>query len=157
MKKNNTSLITDQVMSQIKSGRVSMKPKAYYSLLAVLSVSVVVFSGVAIAYLSSIMFYWFRVSSADTMAWGARSNLSESIAAFPWWVLIAATILLILSIILVRHQGRMYRHRISIVAVFIIISSLILGSLLATFDIGRIQTSGQSNIQNNNRGNYQNN
>ena len=82
MRKQTSTDIKASVMDQIKSGKVHMKPRPYYTLLGLTSVGAVVLAGVAIAYLSSIVFLWFRILAADTMAYGARANLSESIATF---------------------------------------------------------------------------
>ena len=123
MKKQATttsSPISKSVMDQIKSGKVHMKPRAYYWLLSLVTISAVVLAGITMTYLSSIVFFWLRVVTADTMAYGARANLNDAIASFPWWALIAAAILLYVAVSLVRKQGRMYKHKTSsIVAVIV--------------------------------------
>lgn len=129
--------ITSTVMDQIKSGKVRMKPRSYYTLLAVVSIVAVTLAGLSIAYLSSIMFFWFRIQTADTMAWGARANLSTAIDSFPWWALIVAILLSIVAIMLVRHQGRTYKHKTSTVALVLLLCSLLVGFGLSFFDIGQ--------------------
>ena len=136
MKKSKSSISKD-VMSQIKHGKVRMKPKLYHVLLGITTIGSVIATGFTIAYLSSIMFFWVRVQTAGTMAWGARANLEESIASFPWWALLLAVILLVVAIYLVRDQGRLYKHKAGTIAVVIVMSSIILGLIFSMFDIGK--------------------
>lgn len=136
MKKSKSSISKD-VMSQIKHGKVRMKPKLYHVLLGVTTIGSVIATGFTIAYLSSIMFFWVRVQTAGTMAWGARANLEESVASFPWWALILSIILLAVAIYLVRDQGRLYKHKAGTIAVVIVTSSIILGLIFSMFDIGK--------------------
>lgn len=140
MKNPTTTDISQSVMAQIKSGTVRMKPRVYYSLLGVVSVLTIVLAGVSVAYLSSILFFWLRIQTADTMAWGARANLSQSIAEFPWWVVIVATVLLVLAIALVRRHGVMYRHKTSTIALILVACSLLLGLGLSYLNVGASHT-----------------
>jgi hypothetical protein len=136
MKKPTSTDISQSVMAQIKSGNVRMKPRMYFGLLGVVSVLTIVLAGISVAYLSSILFFWLRVQTADTMAWGARANLSQSIAEFPWWALVAATALLALAVMLVRRHGLMYRHKTSTIALILVVSSLLLGLGLSYLNVG---------------------
>ena len=125
MNDRNQDTISASVMDQIKSGKVRMKPRAYYVALSVASVGAVILAGISIAYLSSIMFYWIRIQTADTMAWGARANLNESIASFPWWA-----------------------------ALIVIVSSILLGFGLSLFDVGTSHTPNQQNYRGQGQGQY---
>lgn len=145
MREQDPSKINKSVISAIKSGKVHMRPRAYFTLLGFVSIGAVVLAGVATAYLMSIMSFWVRIQMADTMAYGARANLRESIASFPWWALVAAAILLVLAIVLVRHHGKMYKHKVSTVAIVLIICSLILGLGLSFLDVGKSHTSNRMN------------
>ena len=135
-----TSAIGKSVMDQIKSGKVHMKPRAYYSLLTIATTGAVVLAGITITYLSSIMFFWLRVVTADTMAYGARANLNDAIASFPWWALIAAAILLYVAVSLVRKQGRMYKHKTSSIVAVIVAGAIVLGFVLSLLNIGNSHT-----------------
>ena len=145
MRKQTSTDIKASVMDQIKSGKVHMKPRPYYTLLGLTSVGAVVLAGVAIAYLSSIVFLWFRILAADTMAYGARANLSESIATFPWWVVVLALLFLAVAVILVRKQGRMYKHKTGTIVFVIIACSLLIGLLLSFINIGNSHTQNPLN------------
>lgn len=154
MKDHSPDTISASVMDQIKSGNVRMKPRAYYVALSIVSVAAVILAGVSIAYLSSIMFYWFRIQTADTMAWGARANLNESIASFPWWAVLLSLGMLAVAVLLVRSHGHMYKHKTSTIAVIVIVSSLLLGFSLSLFDVGKSHMPNQQNSRGQGQGQY---
>lgn len=143
MKTRTPDNISSSVMDQIKSGKVHMKPRAYYVALSIASLGAVVLAGITLAYLSSIMFFWVRIQTADTMAWGARANLSESIASFPWWAALLSLALIIVAVVLVRRHGRMYQHKTSTIAAVLVVGSLLLGLGLSLLDIGAPHTPSQ--------------
>jgi len=145
MNKQAPITIGESVMRQIKSGSVRMRPRSYYALLGGVSIVATLLAGITIAYLSSIVFFWIRVITADTMAYGARANLSASISSFPWWALVLAIGLTVVAVVLVRKQGRMYRHKTSTILVGIVACSLVLGFGLSFLEIGRWHTPNQVN------------
>lgn len=137
--------ISASVMKKIKNGEVQMRPRIYYTLLGLASVGAVVLSGIMSAYLFSIIFFWLRVQTADTMAYGARANLANSIDTFPEWALILSLALLATAIILAHRYRRIYKHKVSTVAVVVISCSLILGLVLSLFGIGKSNTPVRNN------------
>ena len=145
MKKQTSIDIKASVMDQIRNGQVRMKPRSYYTLLSIASVGAATLASVAIAYLFSIVFFWFRILAADTMAYGARANLNELITSFPWWVVVLALLFLTIAVILVRKHGRMYKHRISTIILIIITSSLLVGLGLSFLSIGNSHTPNSLN------------
>lgn len=157
MKKETTTNISTAVMGQIQSGKVHMKPRLYYALLSLLSVGVVVLAGLSIAYLSSVVFFWLRIMSADTMAYGARANLAEALASFPWWAPILALGLLVAAALLIHRQGRMYRHKMSTIILVITACALLLGGVLSFFGVGDLQTSHMSGQSGQGRGRWRDN
>ncbi len=138
--------INASVMKRIRSGKVRMKPRSYYSLLGAVATGTVLMSGLTLAYLSSIVFFWLKIQTAETMAYGARMRLSDAIASFPWWALALALLLLATSVLLVRHQGQMYKHKISTIILAIITSSVLLGFIFSLFDIGKPATPNQPGL-----------
>ena len=137
MKKRSKSNLGEAVMKQIQTGKISMRPKAHFIWLAVATSATVVLASLTIAYLFSIGLLWMRIQSADTMARGARNNLAESISNFPWWIAIAATLLLIAAVVMVRKYSHLYKYRLSELILVIVLASLILGMVFTLFDIGR--------------------
>lgn len=136
MKKRTPTSISSSVMDTIKSGRVHMRPRLYYAALSVATVGAVILSGVLITYLLSIVFFWLRIITSDTMAYGARANFNEAVASFPWWALALVVPLLTIAILLVRQQGRIYKHKTRSLVALIIICSLVLGFGLSFVAIG---------------------
>lgn len=136
MKKQHATKLSVSVMDQIKSGKVHMRTRLYFTLLSLVSVGAVILAGISIAYLSSIVLFWVRVMTAGTMAYGARANLSESIASFPWWALVLAMLLLVITVMLVRKQGQMYRHKTSSIVLGIVAGASLLGLGLFLSNIG---------------------
>ena len=127
MKKNVNSISSD-VMSQIKGGKIAMRPRAYFTALAALSFGVVVASSIVLAYLLNIVFLWMRIEMADTMAWGARANLDARLANFPWWIIPVAILLFTLAVWLTKKHGRLYRHKTSSIVLVLIAVILMLGT-----------------------------
>lgn len=136
-KSKDLSAIGEQVMRDINAGKIAMRPRAYFTLLTALSIATITAAALTIAYLTSIVYFWLRIVTADTMAYGARSRLSESLAAFPWWLLVLAIGLGIAAVLLTRHQGRLYRHRTSTIALLLVLGSLLLGVGLSFMNVGR--------------------
>ena len=129
--------IRDAVMQDIETGKVTMKPRLYFGALMALAGLTSVAAGLTIAYLTSILYFWLRILTADTMAYGARSRLSEALTTFPWWILIAAVVLGAVAIMLVRRQGHMYKHRTSVLVLVLVVASLVLGVGFSALKIGQ--------------------
>ncbi len=125
------------VMELIQSGTVHMKPRRYYTLLTAVSVVTIVLSSIASAYLFSMLFYWLRIETARTPAWGARERLSDTITSFPWWMLVAAVLLSVFAVWMVRHRGQMYRIRTTTLTLILMVTSLTLGFVLSYVNLGR--------------------
>lgn len=104
-----------------------MKPRLYFILLTGLTVIATVAAGLVISYLVSILTYLLRIQTASTPALGARANLSEALASFPWWAVVLAGALVAVALWLMRTHGRMYRHKTSTVLLILIASSVIVG------------------------------
>lgn len=136
MKQRTPQSINASIMKQIKSGDVQMKPKMYYSALAAASAGIVLFAGLATAYLLSIVFFWIRIETADTMAWGARANLNESLSSFPWWAVLVSVALIVIAVLITRRHGRMYKHKTSSIAVVVVAVSLLAGLGFSLFGVG---------------------
>ena len=134
MKKNVT--LSTQVMAQIRSGRVRMKPHWHYTLLAVVVTGSVVAASIVSAYLISIVFFWVRIQTADTIAWGARAKLNETLDSFPWYLLGVAMLLIAAVVWLVRRQGNMYKYKTSTTALMIASIFVVLGLAVSYVDIG---------------------
>lgn len=154
MKKQMPTDLSQSVMHQIKTGEVRMKPRLYYSLLGIFSTLAIAVSSLIVAYLASMAFFWLRIQTADTMAWGARANLSRAIDSFPWWTLALALASFATAVYLARRHGRLYRHKTSTIALVIMLCSLVLGVGMYYLGIGGTQPrpKGQGQYQRHNAG-----
>ena len=143
MKQRTPQSINASIMKQIKSGDVQMKPRMYYSALATASAGIVLFAGLATAYLLSIVFFWIRIETADTMARGARANLDESVSSFPWWAVLVSVTLIVIAVLITRRHGRMYKHKTSSIAVVVVAVSLLAGLGFSLLGVGTPHSSNQ--------------
>lgn len=119
------STLAAAVMRRIEDKEVAMKPRLYFAVAAVLVAALSVVSGLLLAYVMSMGYFWLRIVTADTMAYGARRNLSQALADFPWWLLALAVALAAISLWVVRKHSRLYRYPVAtLLATFLFLSAL---------------------------------
>lgn len=145
--KKKTSDIQKSVMQQISSGHVRMHSKLYFILITVIMIGAGLAGGVLFAYLVSIAAYGIRIETALTPAYGARANLADALAAFPWWLLIIAVAFIALAVWLMRRYGRAYRHSLTAIVLTFLLVSTALGIGFSFTDIN-----GHDDGQQNTRG-----
>jgi glucan phosphoethanolaminetransferase (alkaline phosphatase superfamily) len=131
MKKQQTAPVSKTVMEQIKKGDVRMRPRLYFVLAMLASLAAIVFSTLTLTYVLSILFFWFKIETSGTMAWGARANLGEALAAFPWWAVVLAVVTFALTVFLVKKQGRLYRYPTTLIVLVLALVSLITASVIS--------------------------
>jgi glucan phosphoethanolaminetransferase (alkaline phosphatase superfamily) len=141
--------ITENVLDRIKKGEVQMKPSIYFTLLSVASLIASLVAGLAMAYLSSIVFFWFRIINASGNAYGIKNNFSQAVSSFPWWTILVFVVATILIIFIMRRFGTTYRHKTRNIALIIIVISIIAGFALSSLGVGDINhpTQNQQNSQ----------
>ena len=130
-KSTNKSTIKTSVMGKIQKQEIKMKPHYYYTLLSALAVGFIVLAGFISSYAISILSLWLRIQDAAGPAYGAKLNLSNMINGFPWWALLLAIILLVVSIFVVRKVGVLYKIRLAYLVPTILLVVLILGWALS--------------------------
>ena len=133
MSKKNNKL---ELMNAIKSGSLKMRPKRYFTLMSTILIVASVLSGLAVAYLYTIIFLWLKISFVDGPARGARLNLAKAISDFPIWALVLAIILLLLSIYLVRNINHLYRYKTRYIIVIFLATSLTMGMIFHFSGLG---------------------
>jgi cytochrome bd-type quinol oxidase subunit 2 len=143
MSKKAKTEISQSVMEQIRQGDVDMRSRSFFTILTVLSFAVIVFMSMSIAYLMNIISLWWRVQTAETMAWGARANLRTAIEEFPWWALVLAVGMLAIAVWLLKKQGALYRYKTWVIAVVFILISLVIGLAVSPLGIGDIHNSSK--------------
>ncbi len=137
MTKSSTA-ISKNVMDRIASGTIRMRPRLYYVIIGGLSIGASVLATIASAYGMSIVFFWARIATADTMAYGARARLSQLAESFPWWAFIGAAALVVGAAYVVRRYGHLYRHKVSTVLLTIVACSLVAGLAMSYMNIGKL-------------------
>ena len=142
--KKKTSDIQKSVMQQISSGHVRMHSKLYFVLITALMIAAGLAGGVLFAYVVSIAAYGIRIETAITPAYGARENLAEALAAFPWWLLILAVALIALAVWLMRRYRRAYRHSLTAIVLTFVLVSAALGVGFSFTDINGHDDSQQN-------------
>lgn len=143
MKTSKTPTVSGAVMEQIKHGNIAMRPRLFFTLTLAASITGIALAGFIAAYLFSIVAFWAKIQAADTMAWGARANLSEALATFPWWTIPVMIVLLFAAAWLIRQQGTMYRFKTWVIALVLVILSLVAGIGMSYLGIGDIHGSNQ--------------
>ena len=140
--------ISQNVLDQIKNGDVKMRPRTYFTLLSSLIIIASIIAGIILSYLSSIIFFWIRITTSDSAAYGARRKLSELVLSFPWWSILVIVGLIALITFIIRHYGNLYKHKTRDIVIVILLISVIFGSGLSALGVGDIRHSGQQFQQN---------
>lgn len=143
MKNNPKKSVSPAVMQQIQTGTVSMRSRRYFVLLSAFSVAGMALTGLLVSYLLSVVFFWVRIETSGTMAWGARENLSEALGSFPWWALPLAVGAFTITVLLVRRHGAMYRHKTVTIVALLAMLSLLVGAGLSFMGVGGIHSGEQ--------------
>jgi len=125
MSKKNQINIENEVMSQIKSGKISMKPKWYFMLGSTLMFGSVVVLTVVSIFLFNIALFSLKPHYGP----GAGFRLEMMINSFPWWAPIIAITGIILAIWLLKKYDFSYRKNFPLIILSFILA-VILGAIL---------------------------
>ena len=145
------------VLDQIKSGEIHMRPRRYFMTVSIVGAIIGVIVGVLTTYLSSIIFFWMRIQSASTPAYGARSNLQQAIDAFPWWLAIVLVVALAALVLFVKRFGALYRRKTGLLILVLLAVSLMFGLVLSNADMQQSNRAGNGTMQIQNNGKRQEN
>ncbi len=146
---NKQLTIADDVLSRIKKGEVQMKPSIYFALLSAASLVASLAAGLVMAYLSSIMFFWFKIMNASGNAYGVKNNFIQTVSSFPWWTILIFIASVVSIVFMIRRFGVTYRHKTRNIALIVITISLIAGFTLSSLGVGDLghSTGNQQNSQ----------
>lgn len=112
--------IKDQVMSQIKQGKINMKPKWYFVLGSALMIISLV--GISIISIFLVNLLFFLLKKHGPMG---QFRLELILASFPWWILIISTLLFVLAIFLLKKYDFSYQKNFKLIILAILISIII--------------------------------
>lgn len=150
-KNTQKSDIQSTVMDQINSGKLNMKPRIYFTILWLLGIFASIGAGLSFAYFINMLTYVVRIQTAATPAYGARQNLDNAIANFPWWVLVLSVLLIVIAIWLMRKYSRIYRYKLSLVIVIFLFVSTLIGVGMSYLNIGHSTENNKKRFNNGNQ------
>src|SRR3989344_6157529 len=117
--------ITDNVMSQIKQGRLKMRPRIYFVIGSILTLT-----GRIISILTSIFLVGLIRFSLRSHGWAGEYRLEQLISSFPWWLSGLAILSLILGIWLLRRYDLSYKIDFKLMVLGFIIGIIMAGWLI---------------------------
>jgi hypothetical protein len=116
--------IAKNVMSQIKQGKIKIKPKGYYIIGSILTFIGTIFSIIT----SSFLFGLLRFSMRSHYGRGVQYKINEAISNFPWWIFILAIASIALGLWLIKKYNFSYKIK-PIFLVLIFISSILVSGV----------------------------
>jgi hypothetical protein len=122
--------LNETVMSAIKSGKVTMKPKWYFLLGSIISTLSLV--GLSIGVVFAINLTLFLLKSHGRMT---QWKLELMLAGFPWWIPVLAIFGIILGIWLMKKYDFSYQKNFALIAAFFVVAMLIAGIMIDYFGI----------------------
>jgi len=125
MSKKTQVNIEKEVMSQIKSEKITMKPKWYF-----MAGSILMFASIIILALVAIFLLNFTIFAIQPhYGPGAEFRLEMILNSFPWWAPVIAIFGVILAILLIRKYDFSYRKNFPLIIISFIFA-LIIGAVL---------------------------
>lgn len=119
------------VLDRINSGEVTMHSRLYFMLISSAGLVAAFASAILLAYFVRVVTISLRIASADTPAYGARQNLEQLWASFPWWAAGLAIVCGALALWLLRRYGRLYRYRMSRIVIGFVAAVAMAGVLMS--------------------------
>jgi hypothetical protein len=118
--------INKDIMSQIASKQIKMKPRFYFIIGSVLtftgSISTIIFS----IFLVSLI----RFSLRTNYGWRGQYKLDQMLSNFPWWLIIFAIISLFIGFWLIHKYDFSYKIKPSFLIIGFILSIILAGLII---------------------------
>lgn len=114
--------ITDNVMDQIRRGKLKMRPKLYFIFGSILTIAGLAASVVVSVFFVSLTRFAFR---AHGPMWQYR--LEQLLATFPWWAPLLAIIGLAAGLWLLRQYEFSYKRKFWVIIIGFVAAILIAG------------------------------
>jgi len=124
-KKKNKLKLEEKVMSQVKTGKIAMKPKWYFAAGSLLLFSGLVSLIVGAIFLINLTIFTLRRRGPIT-CW----KLQTMIENFPWWAPVLAVIGIILGIWLLKKYDFSYKKNFRLIVISFILAVLFAGFLI---------------------------
>jgi ABC-type sulfate transport system permease subunit len=125
MSKKNKINIKNNIISQIKTGKIKMKPRWYFFAGSTVMFFSLVGLSMGVIFLINLNIFFAKKSGPLTSL-----RIQTIISTFPWWIPIVAIIGIILAIWLLKKYDFSYKKNSSLIIITFIISILVAGFLL---------------------------
>ncbi|OGM88286.1 hypothetical protein A2573_02625 [Candidatus Woesebacteria bacterium RIFOXYD1_FULL_43_18] len=122
-----------EVMSKVTSGQITMKPKWYFVLGSVLSITGLAFLSVASVFLVNIILFLLRKHGPM-----AQWRLQTLIDGFPWWIPISAILGIVAGVWLLKKYDFSYKKNFPVIVIGFVISILLAGFLIDRLGLNNI-------------------
>jgi len=127
-KKKSQLKLKEKIMSQVKTGKIVMKPKWYFMVGSLLLFSGLVVLSAGVMFLANITVFALR-RHGPMVSW----RLQMMMESFPWWAPVLAVMGIILGVRLLKKYDFSYKKNFSLIVI-----SFVLATLLAGFLIDRL-------------------
>ena len=124
-KKKNKLKLEEKIMSQVKTGKITMKPKWYFAAGSLLLFSGVVSLSIGAIFLINLTIFTLRKRGPIT-CW----RLQTMIENFPWWAPVLAIIGIILGIRLLKKYDFSYKKNFGLIVISFVLAVIFAGFLI---------------------------
>jgi len=138
MSKKNKLNFKANIISQIKAGKIGMKPKWYFVAGSLAMFSGLVGLSMGIIFLVNLSIFLIR-RNGSLMPWRLQTILST----FPWWIPVVAFFGIILAIWLFKKYDFSYKKNFPLLIVTFVISVLLAGFLLDKLGLNEYLSKGR--------------
>lgn len=121
----NKNKIEKNVMNQINSGLVKMKPRWYFVLGAILT-----FTGLVISFMSAIFFSNLAIFMIKRSGMQGEWKIIASLASFPVWIPFASIIAFVLGIYFLKKYDFSYRRNFATMVIVVVFAVILGGYIL---------------------------
>jgi hypothetical protein len=123
---NKMKNITENVMGQIRQGKLKMRPKIYFVIGSVLAFIGLVTSIATSVFAIGLVRFFLRSNGG----WGALYRIERLILAFPWWILALAILGIVSGILFMRRYDISYKVNTKTAIILIISTAIVSGWLI---------------------------
>jgi len=124
-KKKNQLKLEEKVMSQVKAGEITMKPRWYFAAGSLLLFGGLVALSIGVIFLINLMAFVLR-RHGPMASW----RLQTMIDNFPWWAPFLAAVGIILGVRLLKKYDFSYKKNFTLIVISFILAVLFAGFLI---------------------------
>ena len=138
MSKKRSINIEKEILSQIKTGKINMKPKWYFVTGSILSIAGLVGLSMGVVYLINLSVFFLK-RNGPINSW----RIQVMIASFPWWIPVLAFIGIIVGAWLLKKYDFSYRKNFALIVITFVISVLFAGLLIDRLGLNEYLSKGR--------------